>query len=208
MSDNTMNRKQFLTSMGKVCMGTCACALAASISDLYAQDNKSAPPSAEPPKSRNDTRMAFAEGWLTRFFTVFDENLDPATRKKIMMANGRACYLNWIQETNQQIKPITMERLKAFIASERNDGSYQMEGDTITFQYMSAAETGQAAGEGTCLCTLVESKPAGLSSTYCLCSVGYVKVMHEMLLDRPVEVELVDSVLMGGKRCIFKITVA
>ncbi|NMC43927.1 MAG: hypothetical protein GYA46_08405 [candidate division Zixibacteria bacterium] len=208
MSNQSMNRKQFLTNVGKVCMGGCACALAASMSDLYAQENKSAPPPAEPPKSRNDTRMAFAEGWLTRFFTVFDENLDPATRKKIMMANGRACYLNWIKETNQQIKPITMERLKAFIAGERNDGSYQLDGDAILFQYMSAAETGQASDEGACLCALVETKPAGLSSTYCLCSVGYVKVMHEKLLGRPVEVELLDSVLMGGKRCKFKITVA
>lgn len=208
MIDQSMNRKQFLTNVGKVCMGGCACALAASMAGLHAQETPPASPPPEPKPSRNDTRMAFAEGWLTRFFTVFDENLDPATRRKIMMANGRACYLNWIKETNQQIKPVTLERLKAFIASDGNDGSYQLDGDAIIFQYMNAAETGQAAKEDACLCPLVESKPAGLSSTYCLCSVGYVKVMHEKLLDRPVDIELLDSVLMGGKRCKFKITVA
>jgi hypothetical protein len=32
--------------------------------------------------------------------------------------------------------------------------------------------------------------------------------MHEMRFGRPVEVELLDSVLRGGKRCKFKITVA
>ena len=31
--------------------------------------------------------------------------------------------------------------------------------------------------------------------------------MHERILGRPVEVEIVDSVLRGGKRCKFKMTV-
>ena len=209
MSENSMNRKEFLTNVGKVCMGTCACAVVGGLSAVYAQEN---PPDSVPPpsaqKSRSDTRIEFAENWLKRFFAVFDENLDPATRMKIMMANGKSCYLSWIADTNQQIKPITLERLKEWIASKSNDGSYRIDGNTIYFQYMSAAETGQASTEGACLCTLVESKPAGLSPTFCLCSVGYVKAMHEKLLQRPVEIELVDSVLMGGKRCQFKLTVA
>jgi len=46
-----------------------------------------------------------------------------------------------------------------------------------------------------------------LSPTYCLCSVGYVREMHERVLGRPVEVELADSVLRGGKRCRFRMVV-
>ncbi|MDD4050654.1 MAG: DUF6144 family protein [candidate division Zixibacteria bacterium] len=210
MSENSMNRKEFLTNVGKVCMGTCACAVVGGLSAVYAQENQPStpPPSPPPQKSRSDTRIEFAEGWVKRFFAVFDENLDPATRMKVMMANGRSCYLTWIAETNQQIKPVTLERLKEWIASKGNDGSYRIDGNTIYFQYMSAAETGQASTENACLCPLVETKPAGLSPTYCYCSVGYVKAMHEKLLNRPVDVELVDSVLRGGKRCQFKITVA
>jgi hypothetical protein len=207
MSNGTMNRKEFLSNVGKVCMGTCACAMVGGLSAVYAQENQSAPPPAAPPKSRADQRIEFAEGWVKRFFAVLDENLDEATRMKIMMANGRSCYLNWIAETKQQIRPITLERLKEWIASKANDGSYRIDGNDIYFQYMSAAETGQASAENACLCTLVETKPAGLSPTYCYCSVGYVQVMHEKLLNRPVKVELVDSVLKGGKRCQFKITV-
>ena len=207
MNDGSMNRKEFLANVGKVCAGTCACALVAGISAVYAQEEQPSLPLPQPQKSRADTRLEFAENWLKRFFAVLDENLDPATRIKVMTANGRACYLSWIKETNQQIRPITLEKLKTWIASKANDGSYQIDGNTILFQYMSAAETGQASAERACLCPLVESKPAGLSATYCLCSVGYVKVMHEKLLQRPVEVALVDSVLMGGKRCQFRITV-
>jgi hypothetical protein len=32
--------------------------------------------------------------------------------------------------------------------------------------------------------------------------------MHERMLGRPIEVELVDSVLRGGNRCKFHMTVA
>lgn len=151
--------------------------------------------------------MKFTDGWVKRFFDVVDGTLEKETRKKLMMANGRACYLAWIAETKQTIKPVTVEHFRKSIADKAKDGSYRVEGDAIYFQYMSAAETGQASAEGACLCPLVESKPADLSSTYCQCSVGYVKVMHELLLNRTVEVELVDSVLMGGRRCQFKLTV-
>lgn len=152
--------------------------------------------------------MKFAEGWIKKFMDAVDSTLDKDTRKRLMMANGKACYLAWIAETKQQIQPITLEQFTNWIKTRCTDGSYRVEGNAILFQYMSAAETGQAAAEGACLCPMVENKPQGLSSTYCDCSVGYVKVMHEMLLNRPVEVELVDSVLKGGKRCKFKLTVA
>jgi len=101
-----------------------------------------------------------------------------------------------------------MENLAAWVKSNVKDDTYRVEGNTICVQFTSAAESGQPSKEGACLCPFVESKPAGLSPTCCFCSVGYVKVMHEMRLGRPVEVELLDSVLKGGKRCRFKITVA
>lgn len=51
-------------------------------------------------------------------------------------------------------------------------------------------------------------KTGAFSPTYGLCSVGYVQEMHERLLGRPVEVDLVDAVLRGGKRCTFRMTIA
>ncbi len=137
-----------------------------------------------------------------------DSTLDKETRSKLMIANGKACYLAWIAETKRQIKPITLEQFTERVKKSVKDESYRVVGNVIYFQYLNAAETGQASAEGAYLCPLVENKPAGLSGTYCLCSLGYVKAMHEQLLDRPVEVELVSSAFMGDKRCKFKITVA
>lgn len=138
---------------------------------------------------------------------VLDGNLDDETRKKIMMENGKACFRNWRKETGQPVKQTTLEKFTEWVKNNVKDDSFRVEGNTIYFQFTSAAETGLPSDEGQCLCSLVETKPKGLSATYCLCSVGYVKEWYDQLFGKSVEVELVDSVLMGGKRCRFKIMV-
>ncbi len=207
MSDRSMNRKQFLGTVGLCGMGSCSCILGVKAASLFAQEPK---PDAPQPtqKPRSQERIEFAEKWVTRFFDVLDANLDEETRKKIMMANGRVCFLEWIKETGKQIKPVTLEQFAAWVKSNVRDDTYRVDGNTVYMQYTWAAETGQPSQEGACLCPFIETKPAGLSPTYCLCSVGYVRVMHEMRFGRPVEVELLDSVLRGGQRCKFRITVA
>ena len=213
MDDKSMNRKEFLAGVGKVCACSCVYALAASLGSVNAQDSTKQTvekPEGEPVKKpRSEERVEFTEKWLVRFFDVFDANLDEPTRKKVMMANGKACLLNWYKETNQQPRPepLTLERLAAW-AKKNNREDYQVDGNVVYFQYLWAAETGLSAPEHKCLCTLVESCPAGLSPTFCLCSVGYVKEMHEQMFKKPVEVELLSSVLRGDPRCKFKITVA
>ncbi len=122
--------------------------------------------------------------------------------------NGRVCFLEWIKETGRKRKPVVFSDLADWVRSNVKDDTYRVDGNTIYMQYTSAAETGQPSKEGACLCPSIESKPAGLSPTYCLCSVGCVRVMREMRFGRPIEVELLDSVLKGGKRCKFKITAA
>jgi len=205
MNDSPMNRKKFLTNLGKCCVGSWLFAAMSSFEDLQAQD-KSEPTPADKATPRAQERINFTEGWVKRFFDVLDGNLDEQTRKKVMMANGKACYLNWIKETGQQIKPTTLEKLKAWAEKKVTDGSVRVEGNDIYFQFMHAAETGLPSEDGACLCPLVETKPAGLSKTYCMCSVGYVNEWYSLLLARPVTVELMESVLMGGKRCKFKIS--
>jgi hypothetical protein len=191
MSDKSIDRKEFLSNVGKCCLGTCLCAIAGGIDNLYAQESD--PQKSQPlEKPRAEERIKFAEQWVKRFFAVMDSTLDETTRKQLMMANGKACYRNWIEETKQEIKPVTLEQFTSWVKNKVKDGSYQVEGNVIHFQYMAAAETGLPSDDNACLCPLVETKPKGLSTTFCICSVGYVKEMHELYL----------------KRCKFRITVA
>jgi len=207
MNRGTMDRKSFLRSLGKAaaCAGACACAAAGGLRAALALEPGQAKPGDKTPE-RAVKRMEFSDAWVKRFLDVMDQTLDAASRTKLMMANGRTCYRDWIRDSKQETRQVDFaawaERAKA---ANRDD--LKVEGNVIYFQYQSSAETGQASPEGVCLCPMVESKPAGLSPTYCLCSVGYVKEMHELRFGRKAEVELLDSVLRGGKRCKFKVTV-
>jgi|WetSurMetagenome_2_1015567.scaffolds.fasta_scaffold181159_2 hypothetical protein len=214
MADASMNRKDFLRGVGKACACSCVCAITTSLGSVTAQDSKPTQSEdktekAPAKRSRSQERIEFTEAWVVRFFNVLDANLDAAARKKIMMANGKACLLAWQKETNQ--KPRTQPLSLADFAKrvkEKGASDYQIEGNTIYFQYNAAAETGLPSAEHHCLCPMVETKPAGLSPTFCLCSVGYVKEMHEQTFKKPVEVELLSSALRGDPRCRFKITIS
>jgi hypothetical protein len=52
-----------------------------------------------------------------------------------------------------------------------------------------------------CHCGLVKRSNEAISSTFCCCSGGWVKQLWEGILEQPVKVELVESLLKGDDRC-------
>lgn len=209
MKNGAMDRKSFIKALGKAgaCAGACACAAAGGLGTALALAPSGQAKPGDVTPERAVKRIAFADQWLKRFFDVMDRTLGEEARKRLMTANGRACYLDWIRESGQSIKKVDFEKWAEKARSAGPSSGLKVEGNGIYFQYEGSAETGQASPEGVCLCPMAESKAAGLSPTYCLCSVGYVKEMHELRFGRKAEVELLDSVLRGGKRCKFKITI-
>jgi len=206
MDHQPLKRKDFLAALGKT--GACACAAAAGMRSALAGQSAATKP-GEKTVERAAKRMEFADGWLPRFFETMDRTLDGAKRRDLMVANGRACFAAYAGPPEPKPEPVTFEKFAAWIGDKGKDRGYAVEGRVITFEFVGSAETGQASPKGICLCPLAEAQKAGqLSPTYCLCSVGYVQEMHERTLGRPVEVELVDSVLRGGQRCRFRLTVA
>jgi len=208
MDHRPLTRKDFLAALGRT--GACMCAAAASMRTAFA--GQTAPPAPKPGDKtvqRAAKRMEFVDGWVRRFFEVLDKTLDAASRERLMVANGRSCYAAYAGPQKKQPGPDALEKFKAWIAKDGKKEGYAIEGNVITFAFVGSAETGQASPESVCLCPTAEAQKAGaFSPTYCLCSLGYVKEMHERILGRPVEVELVDSVLRGGKRCQFRMTAA
>jgi len=201
-----MDRKAFLKAAGKIGGVTCLCAAAGSLQAALYQEEPQAQP-GEQTKERAVKRMKYADRWVKRFFDVMDQTLDEKTRKRLMMANGRECYREWIRDTKQEIKQVDFKKWAERASQNIEQEGFRIDGNVIYFQFNSSAETGGPSPENVCLCPMVESKPEGLSSTFCHCSVGYAKEMNELKFGRTVDVELIDSVLKGGKRCKFKITV-
>lgn len=204
MKQMGISRSDFLRSAGKICLGTCSCVIGASFLRIQGQTGTEP---GEQTAQRAVKRMGFVDTWIKRFMDVIDTSLDEETRKKIMMTNGKLCYQDWIKSQGRKIEPADFDTWAAEITRRTQDGSIRIEGNVVYFQYLGSAETGKPSPESVCLCPMVESKPSGLSSTYCSCSLGYVKEMFELKFDRPVDIELLDSVLLGGQRCRFKITV-
>jgi predicted hydrocarbon binding protein len=56
-----------------------------------------------------------------------------------------------------------------------------------------------------CYCGSVSKSREPVSATYCACSCGWYRRLFEALLDRPVEVALLSSILQGDDQCRFLI---
>jgi hypothetical protein len=218
MDDRIMDRKEFFSRMGRT--GICMCAAAAGMASALtgAVPDEKAAEKETPPKPTPNTepgdksieraakRMEFGDGWVKRFMEVMEQNLDEKAREKLMQANGKACYIAYAGNGQKRATPISFEHFADWIAKKGKDQGYSVVGNEIFSEYTSSAETGKPSPEGICLCPMVEAQAAGkIPSFYCLCSTGYVREMHERMLGREVKIELVDSVLRGGKRCKFKI---
>jgi len=184
-----MNRKDFLKTVGKagavggaltVLGSGCHCVLAATDEAAKAASEKGTP-------SRE--RVEFGERWAKRFFDALDSEVDEKTRITLMEANGRACYVYSLQGRKVEPMPVDtlIEKAQNYVGKE----NCWRDGNTIYFNYVKNP-AGLKIEDGYCLCPLVESGPPGLSSTYCACSVGYVREMFKLWLGRPVQVELLE----------------
>ncbi len=220
MSEDRIDRKEFMTILGRTGAGTCMCGavLTARLAlgdepDVQPQGDKPTPaPQTKPGEKspeRAAKRMEFVDGWVPRLFTVIDAELDEPTRRRIMAANGKACFSAYRPELKRRPEPATREYIADWVAQRGKAAGYSMDGDAIVMEFLGSAETGQASPAGVCLCPTAEAQGVKrISPTFCWCSVGYVKEMHDRVFGRPVRVELLESVLMGHPRCRFRITLA
>ncbi len=213
-----MDRKTFITTLG-VGAGGCMCGAVLAARAAFGDEPagpapKSGEPAAPPPPgeksvARAAKRMEFVDVWVPRFFAVMDDALDEPTRRRLMAANGKACFSAFRPDLKRRSRPATPEEIAELVATRGKANGWSMEGDTLYLEYTGSAETGGPAPAEVCLCPVAEGQPPKrLSPTFCWCSLGYVKEMHERLLGRPVEVELLEAVLLGQPRCRFRITLA
>ncbi len=56
-----------------------------------------------------------------------------------------------------------------------------------------------------CFCGSVNKFRQPISTVYCQCSCGWYKTLFDNLLDNPVRVELIDSIIHGADACNFAI---
>ncbi len=129
---------------------------------------------------------------------VLDREVDEETGRAIMEACGRTCIsagtvakARRLHREANDLDDLLCRLNEAHIGG----GQLRREGDVIF-----------AAYEG-CYCGSVSHTRESISATYCRCSCGWFRELFETLLERPVEVELLSSIVQGHDRCEFAIRI-
>jgi hypothetical protein len=154
-------------------------------------------------------RAEKAELWIRDLMEHMDVKLDRESKVQLLQACGRSCYLRAFGAADER-RRTSEEREQYLQRLSKNGYEIKRKGKIVTFTFSWGRNhqnpTGLIMHDGYCMCPQVESGPPGLSASYCLCSTGYVQEIFRRTLDLPVEVELLESLKMGGKDCVFKVS--
>jgi len=141
--------------------------------------------------------------WYQRAMEKLDELVDGRTGALVMEHCGFSCALGNKSHIDAGVE--TRRKYKSideYLEAEAKTLSIVRKGNTIIQTYK-PLETSNVR----CYCSLVRGLPPDetISSTYCNCSKGFVKKFWEAVLERPVQVELVQSVMSGAPDCRFEV---
>ena len=182
-----MNRKDFLRG----CVaGACSCAGIA----LCGPDTAS----GQAANAETDQLKGQLEAVRIRYaklVEVMGHELDEPVKKRIFKSLGRECALQFRATTFEKYKG----DLKGFLAYAQGSGGW-----------MSKAEYDEGAGVITitdrsknCTCPLVKK---GLTSgLQCECTLGWQEQTYGAILGRGVKASVVESILRGSDKCVFRI---
>ncbi|MBU7014988.1 MAG: hypothetical protein HXS52_08030 [Theionarchaea archaeon] len=136
--------------------------------------------------------------WLKKAMETLETLAGRETTIKIMEECGRKCCSKTLTTRAKQIFSES-ESIEEFIETMNRahlgGGRLRLQGDTIT------------GGYNRCYCGQVKETKDTFPLTYCHCSVGWYKQLFESALGRPVDVELVQSIVAGARTCEFVIHV-
>lgn len=181
-----MNRDEFFRTM--CTMGICSFAGMASLAE-------GAQASSTPEVDELRWKLDFVRKRFAKLVGILDANLDERTRNKVFESLGRECA--------RMFKDITgpfAGRPEAFLKEIKKRWAKETEYDKCAGRIRVVDKSNH------CTCALVDE---GLTPpAFCQCTLGWQKETYSMILGQPVEAELEESVLRGGKRCVLRVQVS
>lgn len=144
--------------------------------------------------------------WVKGAMDRLDALVNEKTRIQIMENCGYNCAEMNRQAIDEAIaRRKKFKNVEEFLKAEQQKPTkgtrLTQEGNTL-YQVYRPRELGVR-----CYCSLVRGLPADekMSPTYCHCSKEFVKKLWESVLERPLKVELIQSVVSGAQECKFAI---
>jgi predicted hydrocarbon binding protein len=186
-----MKRNEFFKTCGA---GICGCGVLGLLAPLTARaDDASASTAAAPvdPELLKQ-QLEGARERFARLLSVMDEQLDVATRGKVLQGMGRECSREYSAFFNKY-----RGDLQGFLEKIKTAWVEQTEYDEKTGMLRVIGKPAP------CACPLV--KMGRTPAEFCDCSRGWTQAAFSTVLGRPVTVEIEESVLRGGSRCSFRI---
>jgi len=84
-------------------------------------------------------------------------------------------------------------------------GMAELHNQKETYGRLEAVEDGLLLIYPQCYCSCVKRVDAPISKTWCLCTLGHARELFSAVFDKPVQVQLLESVKTGGERCVIKV---
>lgn len=187
-----MKRNDFFKTCGA---GICGCGLLGLLAPLAARGEDTAPAAAAPEDLELlKQQLEGARERFARMMSVMDEQLDDATRGKVLQGLGRECAKDYGAFFNKY-----RGDLPGFLAKVKTAWVEQAEYDEKTGVLRVVGKPAP------CACPLV--KAGRTPAEFCDCSRGWTEAAYSTVLGKPVTVEIEESVLRGGTRCSFRVGV-
>ncbi len=179
-----MNRKEFFAASAKAGLGCCAAAL------LGAK-----PVAAEPAAdcAAADAEKQFIANWLTDLFESMDTTLDPETKVKVMAGCGTGCFRRHSFKTD--IAKEGKGDLDKLLVAMKKSFEVWREGDLVHVRFGKEVKR--------CFCPVARLHPARPHDMHCECTRATQQAIFETALERPVKVEIVESLRRGNPTCHF-----
>jgi predicted ArsR family transcriptional regulator len=186
-----MKRNSFL----KLCAGgACSCTAFAATLGQEQEQPAVAPPPEKPDIGELEWQLNASRHRFAKLIAILGEELGEPERKKILLRLGAECAGSYA----------------ALFAKYRGNINGFL--DEIRRQWVAEAVYDEKAGTlrivdraTRCTCPLV--KPGTTPGAFCDCTLGWQQAAYSAVLGKPVEVELEESILRGGKRCAFRVRI-
>lgn len=181
-----MDRKQFFSTCAA---GLCACAAGSLIptSSLAASETP----------NPDDWRLRFVKERYAGLLRILSGRMDEKSLNEILHDVGAYC---------SGLGDQTLVQHRGDFDGFCNLIKRGVSGDDVTWDREKGVITMTSPERSDCFCPL-NSRHQNTPPAVCNCSLGWQQHTWETLLQKKVRVELKESVLRGGKRCVFEIHV-
>ena len=143
-----------------------------------------------------DWRLSFVRRRYAKLIEILSNRMDQPALIEVLRDLGTYCST-------------TDPKLQAYrgdFTGYRNHVKQTASGDDVTYDRERSIITMTSPERADCFCPLI-SLQNKTPAVVCNCSLGWQQRTWETVLGKKVRVELTESVLRGGKRCVFQIHV-